>query len=363
MLPYLVLYYAELNIPGRLIGILTALPPLVSLVGAPLWTGVADATHRHRLVLTLSLLFSIVSILAFMTVTSFWALLFLIVMFAFSISPGNSLADSATMFMLGDETEKYGRVRVGGTFGWAVASLIAGVVIQKAGLISSFYMYSIYMALALLVGLRLVFSRVEGHVSVTRGIKALVSQPRWILFLSMSFIVGIALAVVNTYLLYYMGELGASKSMMGIAMVVATVSEIPILFFSDRLITRFKAYGLFVLGFLFTGIRLLLLAFVNQPESAVALQLLQGFTYPIIWVAGVSYASKNAPVGINATAQGLFGSMIMGFGAAAGNFLGGFLIDAYSSQFMFLAIGAAEIAFLVIFALVEKRLPGQSKSI
>ena len=120
MLPYLVLYYGELGLAGRQIGFLTALPPLITLISAPLLTGIADATHRHRLVLSLSLLFSIIFILAVSMVTSFWQLLPLIVMFAFAIGPVNSpLADSATMTMLEGEREMYGRVRLGGTFGWA----------------------------------------------------------------------------------------------------------------------------------------------------------------------------------------------------------------------------------------------------
>ena len=114
MLPYLVLYYGELGLAGRQIGFLTALPPLITLISAPLLTGIADSTHRHRLVLSLSLLFCIFFILAVSMVTSFWQLLPLIVMFAFAIGPVNSLADSATMTMLEGEREMYGRVRLGG---------------------------------------------------------------------------------------------------------------------------------------------------------------------------------------------------------------------------------------------------------
>jgi PPP family 3-phenylpropionic acid transporter len=129
MLPYLVLYYGELGLAGRQIGFLTALPPLITLISAPLWTGVADTTHRHRLVMTMSLIFSIIFILAVSMVISFWQLLPLVVLFAFAIAPTTPLADSATMSMLEGEREMYGRVRLGGTFGWGVASLMAGMVI------------------------------------------------------------------------------------------------------------------------------------------------------------------------------------------------------------------------------------------
>jgi PPP family 3-phenylpropionic acid transporter len=360
MLPYLVLYYGELGLDGRQIGFLTALPPLITLISAPLLTGVADSTHRHRLVLTLSLLFSIFFILSVSMVTSFWQLLPLIVMFAFCIAPTNPLADSATMSMLEGEREMYGRVRLGGSIGWAVTSIMAGMIIEKSGLHSSFYMFAILMFITMLVGQKLIFSKVEARVSVRHGIQALLGKPRWVLFLAMSFVAGIGLAVVNTYLLFYMDELGSSKTLMGITMVVATIAEIPILFFSNRLISRLKAHGLLVFGVAMTGIRLLLLAAVNQPIGVTVVQLMNGLTFSAIWVAGVTYANDNAPRGISSTAQGLFGSVLMGFGAATGNFLGGFLIDAFETRLMFLFFGVLVLGSLIIFSLVERRLPAEA---
>ena len=360
MLPYLVLYYGELGLVGRQIGFLTALPPLITLISAPLWTGVADSTHRHRLVLTLSLLFSIVFILSVSMVTSFWQLLPLIVMFAFCIAPANSLADSATMTMLEGEREMYGRVRLGGTFGWAVASIMAGMIIEQRGLHSSFYMFAILMFMTMLVGQKLIFSKVETRVSVRHGIQALLGKPRWVLFLATAFVAGVGLAVVNTYLLFYMDELGSSKTLMGVTMVVATISEIPILFFSNRLISRLKAHGLLVFGVAMTGIRLLLLAAINQPIGVTVVQLMNGLTFSAIWVAGVTYANDNAPRGVSATAQGLFGSVLMGFGAATGNFLGGFLIDTFDTRVMYLFFGVFVLGSLAIFSLVDRRLPAET---
>jgi PPP family 3-phenylpropionic acid transporter len=357
LLPYLVLYYGELGLAGRQIGFLTALPPLITLISAPLWTGVADSTHRHRLVLSISLLSCIVAILAVSTVSTFWALLPLVVLFAFAIAPSGSLADTATMTMLANEREKYGRVRLGGTFGWGIASIVAGMVIEQTGLHSSFYMFAFFMFITFLVGLKLVFPRAISKVSVQHGIRALLGKPRWVLFLAMAFVGGIGLAVVNTYLFYYMGELGSSKTLMGIGMVLATLSEIPVLFFSNHLIKRFKAHGLLILGLTVTGARLLLFSAVTMPIGIIFANMLQGLTFPAIWVAGVTYANENAPIGMNATAQGLFGSVLMGFGAATGNFFGGIMIDAYGTRFMYLFFGILVLSSIFILSQVERRLP------
>jgi hypothetical protein len=49
-------------------------------------------------------------------------------------SPIVSFSDSATMYMLGDERDKYGRVRLGGTFGWALAAPLAGLLVEHNGI-------------------------------------------------------------------------------------------------------------------------------------------------------------------------------------------------------------------------------------
>src|SRR5258706_475824 len=58
-LPYIVLYYQSLGFSGAQIGILSAISPLISLVGAPFWTGIADVSHCHRLIMSMTLLVAI----------------------------------------------------------------------------------------------------------------------------------------------------------------------------------------------------------------------------------------------------------------------------------------------------------------
>ncbi len=55
-LPFFVLYYQSLGFTGTQIRLLTSLTPLVTLVGAPLCTNVADATQRHHRLMTVAIL-------------------------------------------------------------------------------------------------------------------------------------------------------------------------------------------------------------------------------------------------------------------------------------------------------------------
>ncbi len=142
--------------------------------------------------------------------------------------------------------------------------------------------------------------------------------------------------------------------MTGWALTVSTLSELPFMFFSYLLLRRLKARGLFLLAIAMTGIRSLLYAFIGSPDGIIAIQLMHGLTFAAMWVAGVTYASENAPEGLASTAQGVFGSTLMGFGSAAGSLLGGTLIGRYGPARMYGMIGAGLLVGLVLFLLVER---------
>ncbi len=355
--PFVALYYQSLGLSGAQIGLLTGLSPLVSLIGGPLWTGFADATHRHKLILSLTIAGTAALALCIPAVRAFGPLLPLVLFFSFITAPIIAFADSATMGMLAEQRALYGRVRVGGTLGWGLAAPLIGLAIERNGLLWSFWIFAGGMALTLVVAQWLVFERVEKQAAFYNGLRALLSNPRWLIFLGMVFISGIGFASVNTYLFIYMAEVGISKSLMGLALTLSTLSELPVMFYGNVLLKRLKPLGLVSLAMGVIGVRLLLQAMFNAPGALLFIQLVHGLTFPAILVAGVAFAHEHAPPGLSATAQGLFGAVMMGLGGAAGNFFGGLLIDRFGVRGMFAMFGVVVLMGLALFALLERRLP------
>ena len=359
--PFIVLYYQELGFTGTQVGLLTGITPLITFFSAPLWTGLADTTKRHRFIMSIALLGGVIVLFTFPLLNAFAPILLIALLLNIFLAPISPLADSATMFMLGDEKELYSRVRLGGTIGFGLTAPLAGALVQGYGLRYAFWGCATLFVFSLIVSQKLVYDQSTTDTPVIGNVRALLTNPRWLLFLTLAFAGGSSMAAFNNYLFSYMKELGATESTMGLALLVGMASEIPVLFFCNHLIKRFKSYGLLMLTMVFIGLRMLLFAAVDTPGLVLVIQLLNGLTLPAMWIAGVSYADENAPAGMRTTAQGLFSAMFFGIGMAVGGFVGGPLLESIGGRGLYVVFGAVELTIVAIVALIQSRLPGEEK--
>ena len=356
LFPYLALFYQAKGLTGSQIGLLTAVSPILSFFAAPLWTGAADATHRHKLTAVLATVGVVTLAIIFPGIATFGGLFLMICLYSFFNAPTGSLADSAVLALLGDRKERYGRIRVWGTVGYGVVAPLASLLIGHSNLQWAFWGYALLMLGGLLVIFLLPFRQGYSNGSFSGGIRILFANRPWMLFLVMAFIAGAGMATYNNYFLVYMQSLGASSALRGLALVIATASEIPAMFFSDRVLRRFGARGMLIIAMTVIGLRLLCYSMIDLPWVVLIVQVVHGLTFAAVYTAGVNFADQVAPPGMKATTQGMFNGTLMGFGAAAGSLLGGILMDRFSPGVMYAFVGTFVLAGLVVFLLVERRI-------
>jgi len=347
--PFLALYYQSIGRSGAEIGLLTGIMPLVSMLGGPVWGALSDVTHKHRIFLSIAIVGAIAISLLIPSAGGLAALLVLVVLYAFISAPIQSLGDSATISMLGEQRNLYGRVRVGGTLGFGIMTIPAGIIIGKFGLSTMFWMYAAIMCLVLIVAQFLSFSRAERTSSFLTGLGSILKSKYWIIFLGMTLVAGMGIAVINTYFLIYMEDAGIQRSIMGFALALATAAEIPVMLASNWLMRKFRSRGMIVIGLSFISLRLIPLALFPQPIFIFSLQLIHGLTFAAVWLAGINYVAENTPPGLQATTQAIFGGVMMNLGSALGNAIGGALLERFTSAQMYGIIGGLVLLGLVFF--------------
>jgi len=180
--------------------------------------------------------------------------------------------------------------------------------------------------------------------------------------LILALVFGASLASFNNYLFPYLKELGAGESLMGVVLLVGSITEIPVMFFGDKFIRWLKSSRLLIFSMLMSGLRLLLFGVARTPGAVLVIQLLNGLTFPIVQVAGVSYADENSPPGYKATAQGLFGAMVFGIGSALGGFCGGLILEASGGRKLYLIFGLASLILVFMVALLQWYFSNQAEA-
>jgi len=84
LLPFLSLYYQqELGLSGSQIGFLTGIAPFISLIGASIWGGIADATKKHKAILLFTIVGVWFSVLAIFKAPGFLLLTVAVGFYAF----------------------------------------------------------------------------------------------------------------------------------------------------------------------------------------------------------------------------------------------------------------------------------------
>jgi MFS family permease len=354
LLPFLVLYYQDLGLKGSQIGFLAGLPPLLSLVSAPVWGMASDVTQRHKLSLLIAMSGAIVLALMLGAVRAFVWLIPAVMLFAFFSAPIMPLVDSTTMSLLGRQKENYGRIRLWGAIGWGAAAPIVGWLIETRSVMWSFWGYAGLMGLGVVIALGV---PVHGQIGkeLQSGTRSFMTNPRWLFFLIVAFCSGMTLAMISNYLFIFLRGLGADEFSLGLTLTVATLSELPVLYFSNRLLRRWNAPRLMGAALFFFAVRALAYSVILVPWLGLFIQLLHGPTFSLMWVAGVSYADQIAPAGLEATAQGLFAGVMLGVGSATGAILGGLLYEHIGLVSMFRLSALVALVGVLFLAIVEKK--------
>jgi len=352
--PFLVLYYQSLGLGGHQIGVLASIPSIVMIFSIPLWTGYADAHHRHRTLFTLATLGAIASVFAIKALNGFGWLILAVVVYAGFFSSIMPFMDGAVMSMLGGQKSQYGKIRLWGAVGWGIAAPLMGVLTEHYGIQWIFWMYAAVMFVSLLFGLQIPLSLGHAGEPFWHGIHKLLN-PRILHFLTLTFAGGLCLSALSNFLFLYMESLGATKTLMGFSLTAATLSELPMFFFADRFLRRWGARGLLLFSMGAYVLRSLMYSFIAIPWVILFIQLLHGATFSAMWVAVVSYASEIAPPGLDATAQGLVSATMFGVGSATGAMLGGVFYQDFGGTWMFRIMAGIAFVSLILFLVTEKR--------
>jgi PPP family 3-phenylpropionic acid transporter len=361
VIPFLNLYFVRVGLSGTQIGIITSVFPVVLIFAAPFWGILSDLTRRHQRILYLCLASTIPFLIGIGFSRTVLPLVLLMIGYALFFAPVMPLIDNLALRTLGEETHGYGRLRVWGAIGWGVSPPLVGILIDIVGIRTPFFLYVALIVPAIVIVQRLPALPMELTKPSLSGIKDLLSDSSWQLFLACVLMVGICSYVLEHYFVLFLDNLGGSESNFGISVTMASISEIPIYFLAVLMIRRFGPRSLLLAAFGTYAIRAFLYAQISAPIWAIPAQLLHGPTFSALWAGAVAYASQQSRKELGASAQSLFNSVLMGIAASGGALIGGILYDRLGLAQTFRFCGLLSLAGFAVFLLFGNKRGGKRR--
>lgn len=327
--PYLALFLKSKGLSGDQIGLLLGVLPIGGIVFQPLWSFLSDILNKRRILLVLGSMGMVLASFGLGFSQTFTATFLWGILLSAMRAPISNISTALALDYLEetDERETYGFLRLWGSLGFAISSLLmAGLFLEQIQVYFTWFAAGIFFILGIL-GLLLPERDVPYAYSGFKGIKFLVKDVTLLLFLAASVFIGMTMGIYNNYLPFFLQSLNAQSWLIGVIVSIQAVIEIPMMLAAPFLVKRFPMRWLILVGGAVLPVRWLLFFFLEQPAWMIPLQLLHGVSVISFFVVAVSYIDQLVPSKWRATGQALYSTAMMGVGSGLGIYFAGAVIE------------------------------------
>lgn len=352
---------------GFLLGIFEGAGVILPLIVSPL----IEKKGQYGLFLILMGLLMALVPFPMVKIVGFGATAAFLSLYSFGYKGAVPLSDSLIQRFLKGGGDDYGKVRVAGSIGYVVMTLL----LQRFVPAGTARQYMVWMvASAGLFALSLFFvpgilSSQGKNISAEENSPSPISSDKkegiwqtlaqfppifwmglWLLFLGF-----FGLTPVTKMLALYTTEFLHSNAV-GALSAISAASEIPFMFFSGRFLRRYGSLNLLVFCTALVGVRMLLYILFPNMTGAVLGQLLNSVTYGLYHPAAVVFVAQYAPKGKLMISMSLYSIFALGLASVLGNSLGGWMIDSFGYPVLFTTFAVFPLVGVLVYLFVRKKL-------
>jgi MFS transporter, PPP family, 3-phenylpropionic acid transporter len=343
---YLSLLLVQNGLNSGQIGILMATGTLVAITIQPMWGIISDRYNQTRLVLILSV--AVPALLAVFYRSEYFIVLLLVytcsTIFSSTQAP---IADSYAISAANRAGATYGSIRLMMSIGAALGAYAGGVYVSTFSVSTIWLPFLFFNLIAVLIAFTLPRQAEENHMmrqSFTQGVRQLLGNRVFLAFLGGSFLVNQTMTAFGTYFVIAFQSVGGSTRYAGIALFLASVTNVPSMLFASKVIKRLGRERTLLLGALIYVLRWGIQVAFPYPSVMIGVQVLHGLSFGFFYIAAVEYVSQITSNEMQATGQSVFNMVFSGFAGIVGNLLNGFLLNQGGVEVMNLSCMLSSIA-------------------
>ncbi|MDA3957853.1 MFS transporter [Oceanispirochaeta sp.] len=343
-LSFLPVYLQQNQLNASQIGIVMAINPLIAVFLQSLFGPLADRTRSKNRLFNLFTAAAIVFILFFPFGVSFHYFIIAIALFSIVQTPMIPISESITLESLEEMKSSYAPVRMMGTVGFAMTSVLVGYLLSWK-IESYFYLIALIgVGNILITGL---LPTVKGHQGGKEKApyREILRNKKLSLFVLLLVIAQLSLSLYMTYLPMYYLSIGGLRAYLGWIYFIMGSGEVLVLMFADKIIERLGIQNALGLSISMMGLRFLALLVIDAPIWMIPVSLMNGFTYIIFGFGLAVYMNSSVRKELKTTGQSVL-ALASAVGRVIGALSGGFLISSFGLKNT-MAISAA-LCFLTL---------------
>ncbi len=360
LLPYWSPYLSSLGFSLAEIGKLMAILMATKMIAPNIWAWFADHSQSSMRLVRAAGLLAVIFYLGVFFGTGFWWLATVMMLFTFFWNAVLPQVEVTTLNHLGNDDHRYGRVRLWGSIGFILSSLLVGYALdsQPASLV-------LPIILILLTGIFIstLFIPEAGkraHPEQGGIVKYILQYPELKSFLLVCFLLQASHAPYYTFYTLYLSDYGYSKSVIGGLWALGVLFEVILFLNMHRFLKPVRFRALLIGSCLLTALRWLMIGLF--PESLVMLvlaQVLHAVSFGLFHGVAVSMVHRYFTGRHQHRGMALYGSVSFGAGGAVGSLVSGYMMGWLGPGFTF---AAASLTVLIAAVLAWSRVKGDVKN-
>ncbi|GAE30905.1 MFS transporter [Alkalihalobacillus hemicellulosilyticus] len=339
---YIPVYFQAEGLSSSQVGLLMAIGPLATIIAQPFWGYMSDKYKSIKRMLLVAIVGVIVSAMMFLFIDSFLGFMVLMFVLFLFISPTTALGDSLAQQTAYSQRISFGRIRMWGSLGFGITSLLTGYLLSIVGVENIMYPMLTMAIVSFFFALNIQDApQTNKPVTVIDAFK-LSMNPALLFFLGCVLFISVTHRANDTYLGLYIVELGGPEAMIGWAWFIGVSTEAIVFATSAYWFRKWSPLTFVIIaGFIYVC-RWFMLSLLSEPWILLPLQALHGVTFGLLYLTAFQFVNFLIPKHLQATGHVLFITIVFGLSGIIGSLLGGYLIDITSMNqlYFFMSISA-----------------------
>lgn len=352
---YISIYFSEINFSYSQIGLLNSMGAFISIISQPIWGSLSDKSENKNDILKIILIGAVLTVfITPLAKENFILAMVGVIAFNFFHKAMSPINDTIVMDLSRKYNFKFSTIRLIGSLGYAIMTAIGGKIVAVKS-VYMFYICFFFMLLSFLISFKI--PTVKGHKKSKdmKKFSELFKDRKLVKIYFYVFILSSTNAFFQSFHGVYSKEIGIPLELLGIGIMLGSLSQFPIMFIFDKAHKKFGIINLMTLSGLVYGFRWIFYGTLLSSKNILLIWLIHGFNYMLLYLCLVDYVQTFVPKELHTRGQVMNTLTLFGYSSVIGSYLGGQMAKKIGMGKVFIICGIICLISAIIFNILENK--------